>query len=372
MLCGYAGSYFRQALTALLLAIAAFSTAAVPVITETEPNDTSGTATVLTLNVGRAMATGAISTPGDVDYFRFTAPAGARIWALVDTGGTQAAGATSRDSMLDLLAADGTTILESDDNDGVGNGGGVTIQSGNASIIAGTTLASGGTYYLRVRAVNSSVTIDPYRLMLVVTTGPARIETEPNNTSGSGEAILSGARTTVVIDGAIAPATSDQDVFTFPLDAGDTVFFAADADPARTGSGIDLVVDVLGPSGAPLFSADSSGSGSISNPPAEGATYTAAVTGQHSVRVRPFNLAASGPYRLMVANMTRPDRTIMDIDGDGNVVPTIDGLLLMRWMLGMRGSALLGGISFPAEALRTTVPDIELYFQLLDSAARPW
>jgi uncharacterized delta-60 repeat protein len=41
-----------------------------------------------------------------------------------------------------------------------------------------------------------------------------------------------------------------------------------------------------------------------------------------------------------------------DVDGDGRMTATVDGLILTRVMLGLRGSAVLGGITFPSEAIR--------------------
>jgi uncharacterized delta-60 repeat protein len=44
----------------------------------------------------------------------------------------------------------------------------------------------------------------------------------------------------------------------------------------------------------------------------------------------------------------------MDIDGDGATSATIDGLIISRVMLGLRGPPVVNGISFPAGASRTT------------------
>src|SRR5262245_56318209 len=93
---------------------------------EVEPNDTSGTATSLTFRPS-TITTAAVNPGGDLDCCPFTGPAGARVWIVTDTGGTQNAGATSRDTVIDLLAADGTTVIENDDDDGTGNGGDGTI-----------------------------------------------------------------------------------------------------------------------------------------------------------------------------------------------------------------------------------------------------
>src|SRR6185295_18936272 len=132
------------------------------------PNDTSGTATALTFTP-TAIATGAINPGGDIDFYTFTAPAGAKVWIEADSGGTQNAGATSRDTIIDLLAADGTTVIENDDDDGIGNGGDGTTETTSASIIAGRTLTTGGTYFIRVKAFGAASIINPYRLFVSLT-----------------------------------------------------------------------------------------------------------------------------------------------------------------------------------------------------------
>ena len=50
----------------------------------------------------------------------------------------------------------------------------------------------------------------------------------------------------------------------------------------------------------------------------------------------------------------------MDIDGNGRIESTTDGLLMMRYMLGIRGSALVSG-ALGAGASRTLPADIENY-----------
>lgn len=57
-------------------------------------------------------------------------------------------------------------------------------------------------------------------------------------------------------------------------------------------------------------------------------------------------------------------RLAFDVDGDGQVRSTTDGLLVMRYLLGLRGSALIAG-AVPAGAPRSTGPDIEAYLGLL-------
>lgn len=54
----------------------------------------------------------------------------------------------------------------------------------------------------------------------------------------------------------------------------------------------------------------------------------------------------------------------MDIDGDGLVDPLTDGLLVLRYLLGMRGDALMQGV-LPRIAPRNTSALIEEYLGTL-------
>ena len=264
---------------------------------ETEPNDTSGTATALTFTP-TAITTAAINPGGDIDFYTFTAPAGARVWIETDTGGTQNAGATSRDTVIDLLAADGTTVIENDDDDGTGNGGDGTIETGLASVIAGRTLTTGGTYFIRVQAFSVTGIINPYRLFVSLTNVAATAEVEANDTAATANVANSPA----LRSGAIGVA-GDVDYYSISANAGDTIFFPVDADPERDGTGTDLVVEFRSPADAILLSVDSSITGSLANPAAEGANYTVDAAGTYFIKVRHFDGAAgTGTYNIHIVN----------------------------------------------------------------------
>ncbi len=51
----------------------------------------------------------------------------------------------------------------------------------------------------------------------------------------------------------------------------------------------------------------------------------------------------------------------LDIDGDGKTTATIDGLIATRVMLGLTGSAVTGGITFPLNAKRNSWTEIRTY-----------
>lgn len=51
----------------------------------------------------------------------------------------------------------------------------------------------------------------------------------------------------------------------------------------------------------------------------------------------------------------------LDIDGDGRMLATVDGLIATRLMLGIRGPAVIAGISFPPAATRSNWPAMQRY-----------
>ena len=276
---------------------------------ETESNNTPGTANLLNLTSSPcAIISAAINPDGDVDYFTFTAPAGSNIWIEADTGGTQDTAATSRDTVIDLLAADGMTVIESDDDDGTGNGGDGTIEATVASLIGGRTLTAGGTYFIRVTAFGNSAAattakpmiINPYRLFVALTNTAATPEIESNDTAATANSIVTESGQIGLRSGSISPA-GDADYYSVAATAGNIVYFNADADPERDGAGPDLVVEFRDPADALLLTVDSSITGSLGNPAAEGANFTIATSGTYFVRVRHLGPGGIGTYRLMVS-----------------------------------------------------------------------
>jgi Bacterial pre-peptidase C-terminal domain len=286
---------------------AALAGAAVLVLTpvpESEPNNTPATATVLSLTGGSA-AMGSLPL-NDVDYYSFTAPAGARLWASVDTG----ASSDSFDSTLTLFGSDGTTQIEMDDDDGIGNNCDATIEDtfDQASTIAGRTLVAGGTYYLRVQDFDPTFeAITSYKLFLVLTTSSSA-EVEPNDTSATANSLVTAGTPIAVRNGTITTA-QDVDVYSVFAPAGSTLFVSGDGDPEKNG-GTDIVVDLIAPDGSTvLFTADSSDDAGSPAPPAESFCFNISTTGTYFVRVRGFQsgkITTTGTYSVMVAGLGIP------------------------------------------------------------------
>ncbi|MDX1997344.1 MAG: IPTL-CTERM sorting domain-containing protein, partial [Thermoanaerobaculia bacterium] len=182
---------------------------------EVEPNGTSATATPLPGTSGVVQAN--VFPGNDVDFFSFTAAAGDRIYAATMTSLN---GRGLFDSDLTVIASDGTTTIELDNDDG--------SFGASSSSIAGATLPTAGTYFLRVRyQASTTLTIHPYRLHYQLRSGSPTAETEANDTF-PGQALPAGGWVSGSTSG-----TTDVDFFSLNLNAGDTVWVSVDLDPER-------------------------------------------------------------------------------------------------------------------------------------------
>jgi hypothetical protein len=265
---------------------------------ESEPNDTPATANPLTLTASCQVVSGSI-TSGDADYFSFTAPPGSQLWARVDSS----ASTLSRDSILTLFAADGTTQIELDDGDGTGNGCDTTVETREDAAIAGRTLATGGTYFLRVQAFDGDV-ITAYTLEVVVTTASSP-ESESNDIAASANPIVTGLSPIGVRTAQINPA-GDVDYYSVVAGAGSSLYITADGDPERNGTGTDVVIDLIAPDGTTvLMTVDNTDEIGFPAPPAEAFCFNIATAGTYFVRVRGFS-TTTGTYSLMVADCSPP------------------------------------------------------------------
>ena len=82
-------------------------------VAEVEPNGTFGEATPL--GGSNVVARGSVFPNADLDWYSFTANAGDRVYAAVMTSFSSSG---STDSQLRVFAADGTTLIEFDEDDG--------------------------------------------------------------------------------------------------------------------------------------------------------------------------------------------------------------------------------------------------------------
>ena len=281
-------------------------------VTEVEPNGTSATATPLTITPAdpAAIVTLTISPANDFDFFSFSATAGSRVWAYVDTGSPPAQVGNSRDSQVRLFDTDGTTLIEFDDDDASGNGGDGTQETGLASCIAGRTIPATGTYFLRVNDFSTSATINPCT-MYVVVTSTSIPEIESNNTAATATPLITAGEVVDVGSGSIG-VSGDADYYSIVCEAGDILSVNADCDPENNGS-TDLILSLRDPGDVQLFSADS-GIDAPDPREAEGFSFLIPTAGTYFVRVTAF-LSGTGTYDLMVARTNA-------MTGGGECMPT--------------------------------------------------
>jgi hypothetical protein len=143
-----------------------------------------------------------------MNAYSFTAGADYRIYASTMTGFSGG----SADTLRDVIASGGTTVLKAEDNGGA---------IGSPANIAGTLLPATGTYYVRVRRFNTTSpprATPPYDFYLRMLSGSPIPETEPNN-SGAPQAPRSSGWGSRVI----GPATAKNNSFAITINGSDTI-----------------------------------------------------------------------------------------------------------------------------------------------------
>ncbi|MBI2375903.1 MAG: DUF4215 domain-containing protein [Deltaproteobacteria bacterium] len=129
---------------------------------ETEPNDTSATATVLTLP---AVVSGVIdpSVPDLVDFYAITIPAGSHLVAQASIDGFDSCPYPAS-AMLTLYDTDGTTILDQNSTGGPEAACGRLAPDTSPATIS----MIAGTYFIAVSDLDDDDLIDPYYLTVSV------------------------------------------------------------------------------------------------------------------------------------------------------------------------------------------------------------
>jgi hypothetical protein len=221
---------------------------------ETEPNGTPATAVPLSSNPVRVQ--GNLFPNGDIDVYSFSATAGSRVYAALMTSGSAG---SSTDSQLTLIASDGATTIEFDDDNG--------SFAALSSSIAGATISTTGTYFLRVSDFTAGTTSErAYELYLSVQSGAPTAEVESNDTPGTATALPASGW----VSGARNPASAtEQDWYSVSLNAGDTVFLSLDLDPERDGTVWNgrLGFGLFGDAGNQIITIDDAGTGDVSPNP---------------------------------------------------------------------------------------------------------
>lgn len=252
---------------------------------EVEPNDTAAQAVALPSN---AAALGNIFPAGDVDYFGVTAEAGDRLYAA---GMTSFSASGNADLTLQVIAGDGTTVLETDLDDG-------TFRT-NAASAAGTPLGEAGTYYIKVSGSGSN-TVRPYHLHVRVQSGGPTAELEPNDSPANAQPLPASGWVT-----GTTSSTADSDWYALALQAGDTIFASLNLDPERDGLQWNGQLG-LGLFGNYVLLANDTSTGSGGNPLSEAHFITVRQAGTYYVQVSAAPAGVTfGAYHLSVSIQPR-------------------------------------------------------------------
>lgn len=257
-------------------------------IDEIEPNNTSAAAQALPGNY--VSVKGNVFPNGDLDFYSFTGTMGDRVYAAIMTSFSANA---STDSQLRLIASDGMTEIEFDDDNG--------SLGGLSSTIAGATLPASGTFFLRVNHFSATNQLRPYYLYLRVQSGSPTAEVESNDTPGTANVLpangwVSGARNPA--------AATEQDWFSLTLNAGDTVYLGLDLDPERNGTTWNgrLGFALFGDASNQILVVDDAGTSDLI--PSEAHFFTVKTAGTYFAFVDSASAAVGGPtatYNLSVS-----------------------------------------------------------------------
>jgi uncharacterized repeat protein (TIGR01451 family) len=263
-------------------------------VIEAEPNGNAAIASPISGNPVKLK--GALYPNGDIDFYSFSATAGSRVYAATMTSGSAG---SSTDSQLTLLAADGITTIEFDDD----NGSFATLSSS----IAGATIPTDGTYFLRVSDFTAGTTSErSYELYLSVQNGAPTAETESNDTP----AIANPLPASGWVSGTRSPAAAtEQDWYSLNLNAGDTVFLSLDVNPERDGTVWNgrLGFALFGDAANQIVVVDDAGTGDVApipNNPSEALFMTVKNAGTYFAFVDSASAAVGGPtatYNLNVS-----------------------------------------------------------------------
>jgi cysteine-rich repeat protein len=274
---------------------------------EIEQNDTAGQATPIPED---GVVRASIQPSAEVDFFSFPGAPGKRVYVAAVT----AFSSSGPDSLLDILAPDGTTVIETDNDNG--------SLPGASSSIAGAVLTQAGTHFVRMRS-GSNGNIRPYDLHIKTQTGAPVPEIEPNDLPAFAQSLPASGW----VAGDIT-AASDLDLYKIALSAGDTVYASLDLDPDRGGSDLAGVLSA-GPFGGSFLQVDDPGG---TGPDSEALVFTVKEAGDHLVGVSAAG--GTGDYHLSVsvheaargncAEYASPDPAVPIPAGPGQVTSTID------------------------------------------------
>ena len=322
---------------------------------ELEPNNTFATANFLGVDPegkikGYNLSGGPPPTAGtDEDWYSFTTTvANSKIYAATMTS----ASGGGADSVLAVIASDGSTVLELDDQDG--------SFGGSSSSIAGTLLVTPGTYYLRVTNFSATAPIAPYDLYFAVRSGAPTPETEPNN-NGTPQVLPASQYVSGVVD---PPTPADTDTFTFTANAGDTVFISLDLDPERDVTTFNgrVGLGIFGTPGQFLVTSDG---GTFDTIDSEAMFMTVETTGTYQVYVDSQAAGGGGPTATYNFNVTTiPALPAGTCTTYTNSTPTpIADLALTSSTIVIPDSKIIRSLRVVTDITHTNYPDLDVHLR---------
>ncbi len=285
-----------------------FTIAVTPCVREAEPNNSPTNANRVACGI-----VGTISPKDDLDYYALgTFPAGSRAFVLVDG---EAAKNSTRNFDLRITAS--TNTLEFDDED---NDLGFGTLSPN---VAGTPLTSEPAYVrVSFSSAGGGAAAEPYHVYAVIQPPLSAATPEVAETAEDPDPI-NEASNNYYYGTLTGPAPStDNDLFSLAVNAGDLIFVSLDGDPLRDNTPIDGKLELLGSNGEDLFvilqvndpnefSSTNSSAGSLNaftpSAPGEGLVYRAVDDGTVYIRVSigtaSTNRVGAGDYLLSISTM---------------------------------------------------------------------
>ena len=289
---------------------------------------------------------GNVHADTDIDFYRFTAAGGDRIYAATMTGFSSAAGgATQQDTVIDVISTNGSTVLENDDNDG--------LVADRASSIAGTVIQTSGTYFLRVTQFDPSSVVRPYDLYLQVRSGSPTPETEPNNLVSEAQPVggwMSGSTSSV----------TDVDLFALPLQAGDTVFLSLDLDPERDVVNWDGEVG-LSSFGVPSSTVVAHSSTGLDPPNSEVLLLSVTSAGTYVVDVRPAGNHTFGTYHLSATVIPASTETCTRYASAGGPLAIPSGPSTVSSTLTIPDDVRIGRLTVAVDISHARLSDLDVH-----------
>jgi hypothetical protein len=289
---------------------------------ETEPNDTPGTANANVFGVE-----GTITPAADLDYFSLgvTVP-GQRIFALVD-------GSAGNGSDFDLRVTNTTDTLEYDDENNF-------FPFGNLAPNVGGTPITGVSTFMQVSSFLGGLARQPYRLYTIVEPPIAAAvpETEGNDTIATANSSPLGYYSGTI------PVATDTDFYSFNASAGDIIFVGYDGDPTRNATTVDGILVLRDSIGNALqsvndaaFTSDQTPSpgnllGNTPNSNAEAFVYRIQTSGTYYVQVN-SDFGDTGDYLLAISR-----------NGNVGTGPTASGASITGRIITSNGAPVAGAV----------------------------